>query len=269
MKCNRQSCNFTIHRDKNNNGGTHCCIACKTIAQHGPKCERIYFPDNLQEHLYNITKDKIGVEIGGPSVTGKTLYENSISIDNVIFSKDTVWSKHNNIYNYFPGKSGKVIINDAVDIHNIEDKKYDFIFASHALEHIANPLKALKEWVRIIKNSGYIILILPEKTHCFDHKREISKFETLLNQYEKNVGEDDLSTLPEILAKHDLARDPPAGNLAQFKVRSQNNFKNRCLHHYVYSPALLNQICDWAQLEFLYTITRGIDIWFIMKKIID
>ena len=53
---------------------------------------------------------------------------------------------------------------------------------------------------------------------CFDHKRNISLFSIILKQYEKNVGEDDLSTLPEILEKHDLTRDLPAGNFEQFKA---------------------------------------------------
>jgi len=56
------------------------------------------------------------------------------------------------------------------------------------LEHIANPLKAINEWLRIIKNGGYVIIIVPEKSCCFDHKRNYSKFSTLLSQYEKNVG---------------------------------------------------------------------------------
>ena len=40
---------------------------------------------------------------------------------------------------------------------------YDFVFSSHSLEHIANPLKAISEWLRITKKDGYIIIIVPEK----------------------------------------------------------------------------------------------------------
>ena len=217
--------------------------------------------------LTKITKEKNGIEIGGPSNTGKIIYANSSNVDNVIFSKNTVWSNHTNEYNYFPGKKGKVIINDAVNISHVENQTYDFVFASHCLEHIANPLKAVSEWLRITKSEGYIIMILPEKSQCFDHKRKISNFKTLLTQYEKNVGENDLSTLSEILANHDLSMDPPAGNFRQFLIRSLNNYNNRCLHHYVYSPNLLMQICKFFDCEFVYTITEGINIWFIMQKI--
>ena len=217
--------------------------------------------------LKKIIQSKNGIEIGGPSGTGKIIYKYSNIIDNVVWSNDTVWAKLNSYYNYYPGKIGKVIINDAVDINKINDETYDFCFSSHCLEHIANPLKAVKEWLRIIKNNGYIILILPNKKVCFDHKREYSNFSTLLQQYNNNVGEDDLSTLDEILEKHDLSLDPAAGTFEQFKKRSLDNFNNRCLHHYVYNQELLKEICNHFKCKYICTITQNLNIWFIMKKI--
>ena len=223
----------------------------------------------LKEILTNITNNKVGVEIGGPSSSGggaTFIYKNSNSIDNVIFSKNTIWSNHTDKYNYYHNKTGNVIINDAVNISLVQNNHYDFCFSSHALEHIANPLKAINEWLRIIKPNGSIIIVVPEKSCCFDHKRNYSKFSTLLSQYEKNVGEDDLSTLEEILLKHDLTMDPPAGDLHAFRQRSLNNFNNRCLHHYVYNDELLMDICNYFKCKFLYKKTIGIDRWFIMQK---
>jgi SAM-dependent methyltransferase len=217
--------------------------------------------------LKDITNNKFGVEIGGPSSTGVFIYENVYNMDNVIFSKNTIWSNHTEEYNFYQNKKGKVIINDAVNISDIENDYYDFCFSSHSLEHIANPLKAVKEWLRIIKKNGYLIIIVPEKSACFDHKRKYSKFSTLLSQYEKNIGEDDLSTLPEILLNHDLTLDPPAGDLGSFTKRSLDNFNNRCLHHYVYNDELLMEICNYFQSEFIYKETQGLDRWFIIKKI--
>ena len=220
----------------------------------------------LNTILTNITNNKFGVEIGGPSYTADVIYENSISMDNVIFSKNTVWSTHTEEYNYYYNKKGKVIINDAVNISLVQNDTYDFYFSSHSLEHVANPLKAIYEALRIVKNNGYIIVIVPEKSVCFDHKRSYSKFSTLLSQYEKNVGEDDLSTLPEILMNHDLSMDLPAGNLEQFTRRSLDNINNRCLHHYVYNDELLMEICRYFKCTFVYTETQELNRWFIMKK---
>ena len=219
----------------------------------------------LSKVLIQITNNKFGVEIGGPSPEN-IIYENAISMDNVIFSKDTIWACHEEEYNYYKNKKGKVIINDSVNIFLVNDETYDFCFASHCLEHIANPLKAIDEWLRIVKKNGYIIIIVPEKSFCFDHKRNYSKFSTLLSKYENNVGEDDLSTLGEILINHDLTMDPPAGDFESFTRRSLNNFNNRCLHHYVYNDDLLMEICNYFHCKFIYNETQGVNRWFIMKK---
>lgn len=220
----------------------------------------------MNDILSSITVNKVGVEIGGPSSSGDIIYQNAKSIDNVIFSKNTVWSSHTDEYHYYNNKKGNVIINDAVNISDVNNDQYDFVFSSHSLEHIANPMKAIKEWLRIIKKEGYIIIVVPEKSFCFDHKRNYSQFSTLLTQYEKNVEEDDLSTLPEILMNHDLSMDPPAGDLKNFTVRSLDNFNNRCLHHYVYDDELLMKICNYFNCEFIYKETIEINRWFIMKK---
>jgi len=220
----------------------------------------------LSNILQKITHNKLGVEIGGPSFEGIIIYENANSMDNVIFSKNTIWSNHTEDYNYYKNKKGKVIVNDAVNISLVQNECYDFCFSCHSLEHIANPLKAINEWLRIINKNGYIVIIVPEKSVCFDHKRNYSEFSTLLSQYEKNVGEDDLSTLPEILKNHDLSMDPPAGDFCQFTKRSLDNFNNRCLHQYVYNDALLMKICNYFKCEFIYNETQGLNRWFIMKK---
>lgn len=99
----------------------------------------------LQNFLTDITFNKKGLEIGGPSPTGNILYQNATTIDNVIFSKNTIWASHTHEYNYYDNKKGKVIINDAVNISLVQNESYDFCFSSHSLEHIANPLKAINE----------------------------------------------------------------------------------------------------------------------------
>lgn len=215
------------------------------------------FEDKLSDFVYL----KNGVEIGGPS-DAPSIYANANIIDNVVFLNDLIWHSQFANYNYYSNKFGKVIINDATNIKDIKDNTYDF-----CLEHIANPLKAVKEWLRITKKDGFnIIIVVPEKSCCFDHKREYSKFETILSQFNKDVGEDDLSTLPEILKNHDLSLDPPAGTFEQFTKRSLDNYNNRCLHHYVYDDDLLMKICEYFNCTFIDKNLIGFNRWFIMKK---
>ena len=52
---------------------------------------------------------------------------------------------------------------DANNCSNIEDNTYDFVHASHLLEHMDNPHEAFRHWVRICKPKGYIIAAVPHE----------------------------------------------------------------------------------------------------------
>jgi SAM-dependent methyltransferase len=224
--------------------------------------------------LRAICFNKKGLEIGGPSSAvdlKHSVYDVVKTMDNVVFAKDTVWAQHMDRYEFREGSYGDLIVCDAVNLCNVERDKYDFILASHVLEHIANPIKAVKEWLRVTQPGGHIILILPERSATFDRRRELTGMDTLVHKYDNNVDERDLSSLPEILEKHDLSLDPPAGTFEQFKERSLRNFENRCLHHHVFGIVLLKQICEFCACDFIFTvtegnITEGMNIWFVMKK---
>lgn len=41
------------------------------------------------------------------------------------------------------------------------DECLDYIFSSHLLEHLPEPPLALKEWFRVLKKGGYLVLYLP------------------------------------------------------------------------------------------------------------
>jgi ADP-heptose:LPS heptosyltransferase/predicted SAM-dependent methyltransferase len=43
------------------------------------------------------------------------------------------------------------------------DDEYDFVYSSHLLEHIVDTEATLKEWWRVIKSGGHLVLYLPHK----------------------------------------------------------------------------------------------------------
>ena len=198
----------------------------------------------VYRHLYlPYVINKKGLEIGGPSEVFRRwrpldLYRNVGGLDNCDFSRSTVWAEQQDIYTYDPEKSsGKSIFCDGSELISVKDGTYDFVLSSHNLEHFANPVKALKEWQRVIRPSGALILVLPNYKRTFDHRREPTSVDHMLEDFEQNVGEDDLTHLPEILEKHDLSMDPGAGSKDSFHQRSLNNFSNRCLHHHVFDKS--------------------------------
>jgi len=206
-------------------------------------------------------EDKTGLEIGGPSrIFHKQsyipVYAVAKRVDGCNFSDQTVWEntiRQGLTYDFGQAEKGYQHIADATDLSAIPDEKYDFILSSHSLEHIANPLKALQEWLRVLKKGGLILVIVPDPNYTFDNRRPVTKFDHLLADYEHNTGEDDLTHVDEILALHDVSLDPGISGTDAFIKRSYDNINNRCLHHHVFSLELLKQIFGHFNLQTICT----------------
>jgi ADP-heptose:LPS heptosyltransferase/predicted SAM-dependent methyltransferase len=56
-------------------------------------------------------------------------------------------------------------VDTAEDLSVFSSESMDFVFSSHLLEHIApeRVVKTLKEWLRLIKIGGYLVLYLPDE----------------------------------------------------------------------------------------------------------
>ena len=52
---------------------------------------------------------------------------------------------------------------DAQFMDNISDEFFNFVVSSHCLEHLNDPFEGLKNWFRIIKPSGYLVVTVPDE----------------------------------------------------------------------------------------------------------
>lgn len=204
---------------------------------------------------------KKGLEIGGPTRLFKRwnwlpLYRVVGTLDNCNFSNATRWEgtiqggltfkfdrKH---------KPGRQYILEITDLSPINAEYYDFVISSHVLEHTSNPLKALTEIRRVLKNNGILLLIIPHKDATFDRKRPVTTFEHLIEDFNSGTAEDDLTHLEEILACHDASNDPQAGDFEAFKARSESNAEHRCLHHHVFDTRLATELVNWLGMQILF-----------------
>ena len=186
---------------------------------------------------------KNGLEIGGPSTIFSKhrlipVYDCCRSIDNCNFSSRTIWDDVTDRKS-FETRLGSQFIAEACDLPMTSDQTYDFVLASHVLEHVANPLRALHEWKRVLRPQGVLLTILPDKRATFDHRRPYTPFEHLEADLHANTQEDDLTHLDEVLELHDLGLDPGAGSSDQFQERCRRNSSVRAMHHHVFSPEVL------------------------------
>lgn len=52
---------------------------------------------------------------------------------------------------------------DGMLLETVEDESYDFLHASHNLEHLKNPEIALMNWIRVVKAGGHLIITVPDE----------------------------------------------------------------------------------------------------------
>lgn len=203
---------------------------------------------------------KTALEIGGPSrifADGGLLPVYAIlkSVDNCLFSTRTIWNNDAEAgrnFGYHPEKSpGMQFICEATNLAEIADATYDVILSSHCLEHIANPIKALYEWRRVLAEGGRLLLIVPNKDRTFDWRRPVTTLAHVIQDYERNIGEDDLTHLTEILSLHDLDKDPPAGSPDQFRRRCLENIRNRAMHHHVFDTRTIHRLMRYTGFRII------------------
>jgi len=202
----------------------------------------------------------VGLEIGGPSnIFGQRgvipVYPDAKKIDNINFSHNTVWeggiSEDKGFFFNKGTAHGCQYVGEASNLEMIGDSSYNFILSSHCIEHVANPIKALIEWNRVLKQDGMLVLVVPHKEGTFDHKRPVTTLEHLIEDFDNQTNEGDMTHLEEILRLHDLSKDPGAGEFVAFEERSKRNKENRCLHHHVFDTKLAIEMVNHIGHEIL------------------
>lgn len=67
------------------------------------------------------------------------------------------------------GKHPQNLIGDARNLYWFKDCVLDYVYSSHLLEDFANTEEVLREWLRVIKYDGYMILYCPVEQKYREH----------------------------------------------------------------------------------------------------
>jgi GT2 family glycosyltransferase/2-polyprenyl-3-methyl-5-hydroxy-6-metoxy-1,4-benzoquinol methylase/glycosyltransferase involved in cell wall biosynthesis len=76
------------------------------------------------------------------------------------------------------------ILADAERLETIPADSQDFVICNHVLEHMRDPLGALRQWQRVLKPGGVLYLAIPDRTNPLDRDREITPLLHLLEDEE-------------------------------------------------------------------------------------
>lgn len=61
---------------------------------------------------------------------------------------------------------------DATFMDIYPDNEFDYVYASHVLEHLSEPVTAVKNWMRICKPGGVVIISVPHRD-LYERKRTL------------------------------------------------------------------------------------------------
>ena len=113
-----------------------------------------YFPESALAH--QLLDGLTGIQVGGSAHNDFGL--DTINVD-YCGDMDTIFKKAE------IELCGEALPVDVVangDNIPVENKSFDFVISSHVIEHFFDPIKAIKEWMRIARKYVYIICPQPD-----------------------------------------------------------------------------------------------------------
>lgn len=103
-----------------------------------------------------------GVEIGGAA------YNEVRDLNARNVGRRLEWHYVQESLAWFDGYVRRVDIIAEGDQLPLADASLDFVFSSHVLEHFPDPIRALREWDRVLRPGGVMLAVVPHKERTFD-----------------------------------------------------------------------------------------------------
>ena len=116
---------------------------------------------------------------------------------------------------------------DANEITKYVDKEFDYVFSSHCLEHMNNPIDAIQEWWKLVKKDGHLILTVPD-----EDLYEQGYFPSLFNDDHKSTFtiSKRCSWSPKSHNMLDLINSLPNSMLIKIELQDQDYVRSSLFH---------------------------------------
>lgn len=166
------------------------------------------------------------------------------------------------------------ILDNGQKLDNIPDNSLNFIIANHLIEHVTNPLGALKNWNKKLKNGGIVFLAVPDMRYTFDSIRDITTLKHLITDYEMNDKQRDLADYVHFnewvknIQKKELDDD--------IQKETDRLFKEKySIHYHVWQYDNFLEVINYATnvlgisyeiVDYSETIPKQKEFIFILKK---
>jgi SAM-dependent methyltransferase len=139
----------------------------------------------------------------------------------------------------------RIIRPDVVaDAECLPFRNLNFIIASHVLEHLPFPLRAMRSWYDRLSPGGCLLLKIPDKRFTFDRNRQRTSLEHLIDEYKHPDSID-------IRAHYaDWVSGVNGRRLAQQEFKQELErlmTQNYSIHYHVWTDCDLKEIIDYTR----------------------
>jgi SAM-dependent methyltransferase len=136
------------------------------------------------------------------------------------------------------------ILDDGQTLATIDPESYEFVIAAHVIEHIPNPILAIKNWLRVLKDGGLLYLVVPDKRFSFDRHRVRTTLEHLVLDFQRPSAERDY----EHFLDYAMFVHHVRGNDA---LREADRMKDtgHSIHYHVFTPGDVVSLIRWVALN--------------------
>jgi SAM-dependent methyltransferase len=108
---------------------------------------------------------------------------------------------------------------DANKVDEYFDRQFDFVFSSHCLEHMYDPVDAMRRWWSLVKPGGHMILLVPD-----EDLYEQGYWPSIFNEDHKATFtiEKETSWSPVSHNFLKMAKDLPSGEILEISVQDHD-----------------------------------------------
>jgi SAM-dependent methyltransferase len=132
------------------------------------------------------------------------------------------------------------VIDDAETLATVPDGGFDFLVAAHVIEHMRNPIGALVNWLRVVRDGGLVYLIVPDKRRTFDRLRVRTMLEHMVLDYQQPSRERDFEHfLDYAVFAHHADVDQAIGEATRLRDADYS------IHFHVFLPQDIVQVVEW------------------------
>jgi predicted SAM-dependent methyltransferase len=159
------------------------------------------------------------------------------------------------------------VLTDLESMAGIDDANQDFVIANHVLEHVEDPLHALRSTARVLRPGGIAYLALPDKRFTFDRERAVTSLDHVVRDHVEGPECSRLRHYQERVRCVDGLSGDEYETKVALMMRQRSN-----VHFHVWDcPAMLELFADVAGesdigLGVESSMLNGIEVVWVLRK---